>query len=189
MRCSRCRQIECSRAEYRKGLFRASLLFGALLLAEFALIHHLVSNDLSRRHFYEALAAYRDDIEQVARQLNDILKQEGKSDLYKLLTVKETLTTFTQMVNQRLANQLAVHHVAIYDQQGRLVRYLLHVERGLIILPGAVEDPEPAAPPAFQRAGEVPDQDGSAGEVPKRSVPDRRDGSAAGTTGPPQYGP
>ncbi|PYT06088.1 MAG: hypothetical protein DMF49_12245, partial [Acidobacteria bacterium] len=189
MPAKRCRQIECSRPEYRKGLFRASLLFGALLLAEFALIHHLVSNDLSRRHFYEALAACQDDIQQVGRQLNDILKQEGKSDLFKLLTVKETLTTFTQMVNDRLAKQLAVHHIAIYDQQGRLVAWF-RVKLGRLIRTEAVEDPEPAGPPAFQRAGEVPvpDQDGSAGEVAKRPVPDRRDSSAARTTGPPQYG-
>src|SRR2546428_237751 len=184
----RCRQIECSRPEYRKSFFRASLVFGVLLLAEFALIPQLVSKDLSRRHFYEALAAYQVDIQQVARQLNDILKQEGKSDLFQLLTVKETLTTFTQMVNDRLAKQLAVHHVAIYDQQGRLV-LRFRVKLGRLIRTEAVEGPEPADPPAFQRAGELPDPDGSAGELPRQSVSDRRDDSAAGTVGPPRYGP
>src|SRR2546425_5008533 len=184
MPAKRCRQIECSRPEYLKSLFRASLLFGVLLLAEFALIHQLVSKDLSRRHFYEALAAYQDDIQQVGRQLSDILKQEGKSDLYKLLTVKETLTTFTQMVNDRLAKQLAVHHVAIYDQQGRLV-LRFRVKLGRLIRTEAVEGPEPADPPAFQRAGELPDPDGAAGELPRQALSDRTDDSPPRAVRPP----
>src|SRR5213594_1960380 len=123
------RQIECSRPAYRKSLLKASLLFGVLLLAEFVLVNQLVWGNFSRQHLIQTLASYRDDVQQVAHRLDEILKHEGKFDLF---TIQEKLATYTLGINDRLAKRVAVQHIALYDVHGRMVFQLLRMKSGFI---------------------------------------------------------
>lgn len=147
------RPIERSRPEYRQSLLRASLLFGLLVLAEAALIHQLVARDLSRRHILEAIHSYRQDVEQVARRLAEVLKQEGDYDLF---TVKEKVTVITQRFSSNMAQRVGFHHISVYDDLGRMVVTIYRKQSQLITLEGVGAAPGPTAPPQFEGTREIP---------------------------------
>ena len=141
-------RIECSRPVLRWSLLKASALFGVLLIGQLALVTHLVSGDLSRQHIVESLQSYRDDLQQLQKRIDEIMKEEGKYDLFAL---KEKLTVLTRAVNDRFSKQLAIEHLAVYDVQGRRVIAVTGLRKSLI------RREAPQVAPEFRKPGEIPD--------------------------------
>jgi signal transduction histidine kinase len=174
------RRIERSRPAYRWGLLKASLLFGVLLLAEYALIRHLVVEDLSRAHLMEAMSEYRKDAENFAHNVAEVLKREGKYDLF---TVKEKVTMLTRRVGKGLGNRIALHHIAVYDAARRQVASFT-IKSDIVVRPQE-DGAAGGQTPVFHPVQELPLSPAEPGDRPLRlagtELPEEHD--------PEEYGP
>src|SRR5262245_37634284 len=112
------RSIERSRPEFRSRLIWASGLFGLLLLAEFFLLHQLLSRDLSQRHMVEAVTSYRRDVEHVARRIGELVRKSGSNDLF---AVRDQIGSAVRQMGSGLAPRTGFHHISVYDGLGRMV--------------------------------------------------------------------
>ncbi len=103
---------------FRRGLRSFTVIFALLLLADVAVVGHLIFSDLSKRVINEARIRTRQEAEQLAAQLPPASEVATPVDLYRVV---QTTTTFARYLDRLLQNYTIIQRVDIINARGERV--------------------------------------------------------------------